>query len=220
MLCSVLLAMPLAAETPTETVTPADALVSGFPVMPVHWDKNIAVVDVCAAPIDGVEDIATWPSSTGELLKFMDALKYEYDLKYFQCVVFSLDAAAQGAAATSMLNAMMECVTVCDILHIPFRVAVRENSSWVEVAPTYSTQNSYHLMLTQDAGMLLFDSDNKLLLSATTVPDLEAQLKALAEKAQVVNLYWMPDSGNLQKFVDLVQLCQEVNAEFALFLVP
>ena len=199
---------------------PAEALVSGFLLPPVHWDKNISVVDVCGSPLQGVDNIVQWPDTTGELLKLMDALKYEYELKYFQCVVFSLDSAATGEVADKMLQSLLECVTACDMLKIPVRLALRKDESWVEVAPTYTNQTACHLMLGEDASYRLFSEESLLLFSGQSVPELEAQLKSLAEKDTVLNLFWKPSAGNMASFVQLVELCNALEVGYALYIEP
>lgn len=200
--------------------TPDEALSSAFSITPVHWDKNIAVVDVCGAPVSGMADILLWPETTGELLKLMDALKYEYEMRGFHSVVFSMDAAAEGVVAHKMLSALSECVTACDMLRIPLRLAIRKGEEWVEVNPTYTTQTASHLMLGEDGGLRLFSSDCELQHSAATLADMSAKLKALAEQGTVVNLFWKPAASSYARFVELVELCNSLELEYALMLEP
>ena len=51
------------------------ALESAFRIAPVHWDKNVSVVEICGVADGSDESVMLWPESTGELLKMMDALK-------------------------------------------------------------------------------------------------------------------------------------------------
>ncbi len=208
------------AENAVSDNGPAEAMVSGFLLPPVHWDKNISVVDVCGSPLPGADNVVQWPDTTGELLKLMDALKYEYELKYFHCVVFSLDSAATGAVADKMLQSMLECVTACDMLKIPVRLALSKGESWVEVAPTYTSQTANHLMLGADASFRLFSEENLLMFSGQSMAELETQLKALAEKEAVVNLFWKPSAANMASFVQLVELCNSLDVDYALYIEP
>ena len=208
------------AENAVSDNGPAEAMVSGFLLPPVHWDKNISVVDVCGSPLQGVDSVVEWPDTTGELLKLMDALKYEYELKYFQCVVFSLDSGATGAVADKMLQSLLECVTACDMLKIPVRLALRKGENWVEVAPTYTSQTASHLMLGEDASFRLFSEESLLMFSGQSVAELETQLKSLAEKDTVVNLFWKPTAGNMASFVQLIELCNSLEVGYALYIEP
>lgn len=199
---------------------PEDALSTAFNIAPVHWDKNIAVVDICGAPVEGMSDILQWPETTGELLKLMDALKYEYETRCFQCVVFSMDAATEGTAAQRMLAALSECVTVCDMLRIPLRIAIRKGEKWVELAPTYTTQNAAHLMLGADGRVRFYEAEDTLQFTDSTVAEAASALKAAAEQGTVVNLFWKPAPASYAAFVELVELCNDLNVEYALMLQP
>ena len=200
--------------------TPDEAVSTAFNIAPVHWDKNIAVVDICGGPVQGLSDVLQWPETTGELLKLMDALKYEYETRCFQCVVFSMDAAAEGEVAQKALNSLIECVTVCDMLRIPLRLAIRKGEEWVELAPTYSAQSASHLMLGDDGILRLFNEESVLQLTATTVAEAEPSLKLAAEQGAVVNLFWKPEAATYARFVELVELCNMLNVEYALMLQP
>lgn len=200
--------------------SPAEAMSTAFNIAPVHWDKNIAVVDVCGGAVTGVNDILPWPETTGELLKLMDALKYEYETRCFQCVVFSLDAAADAASAQKSLNALVECVTVCDMLRIPLRIAIRRGEDWVEVEPTYTTQDAAHLMLTTGGSLNFYTAAGSLQLAAQTVAELETALTAAAEQGTVVNLFWKPEAATYARFIELIELCNKLNIEYALMLQP
>lgn len=200
--------------------SPAEAMSTAFNIAPVHWDKNIAVVDVCGGAVTGVNDILPWPETTGELLKLMDALKYEYETRCFQCVVFSLDAAADAASAQKSLNALVECVTVCDMLRIPLRIAIRRREDWVEVEPTYTTQDAAHLMLTTGGSLNFYTAAGSLQLAAQTVAELETALTAAAEQGTVVNLFWKPEAATYARFIELIELCNKLNIEYALMLQP
>jgi hypothetical protein len=200
--------------------SPAEAMSTAFNIAPVHWDKNIAVVDVCGGAVTGVNDILPWPETTGELLKLMDALKYEYETRCFQCVVFSLDAAADAASAQKALNALVECVTVCDMLRIPLRIAIRRGEDWVEVEPTYTTQDAAHLMLTTGGSLNFYTAAGSLQLAAQTVAELETPLTAAAEQGTVVNLFWKPEAATYARFIELIELCNKLNIEYALMLQP
>lgn len=200
--------------------SPAEAMSTAFNIAPVHWDKNIAVVDVCGGAVTGVNDILPWPETTGELLKLMDALKYEYETRCFQCVVFSLDAAADAASAQKSLNALVECVTVCDMLRIPLRIAIRCGEDWVEVEPTYTTQDAAHLMLTTGGSLNFYTAAGSLQLAAQTVAELETALTAAAEQGTVVNLFWKPEAATYARFIELIELCNKLNIEYALMLQP
>ena len=200
--------------------TPEEAVSTAFNINPVHWDKNIAVVDVCCGAVPGLSDVLQWPETTGELLKLMDALKYEYETRCFQCVVFSLDAAATGDAAQKALNALVECVTVCDMLRIPLRLAVRKGDDWVDVAPTYTTQNASNLMLGEDGRIRMFNAASELQLTVATVAEAESTLKTIAEQGTVVNLFWQPQAATFARFVELVELCNAQSVEYALMLRP
>lgn len=200
--------------------SPAEAMSTAFNIAPVHWDKNIAVVDVCGGAVTGVNDILPWPDTTGELLKLMDALKYEYETRCFQCVVFSLDAAADAASAQKSLNALVECVTVCDMLRIPLRIAIRCGEDWVEVEPTYTTQDAAHLMLTTGGSLNFYTAAGSLQLAAQTVAELETPLTAAAEQGTVVNLFWKPEAATYARFIELIELCNKLNIEYALMLQP
>lgn len=200
--------------------SPAEAMSTAFNIAPVHWDKNIAVVDVCGGAVTGVNDILQWPETTGELLKLMDALKYEYETRCFQCVVFSLDAAADAASAQKSLNALVECVTVCDMLRIPLRIAIRRGEDWVEVEPTYTTQDAAHLMLTTGGSLNFYTAVGSLQLAAQTVAELGPALTAAAEQGTVVNLFWKPEAATYARFIELIELCNKLNIEYALMLQP
>lgn len=199
---------------------PEAAKETAFNIAPVHWDKNIAVVDVCGGKVAGMSDALPWPESTGELLKLMDALKYEYETRCFQCVVFSMDAAAEGEAAQKALGALAECVTVCDMLRIPLRIAMRQGEEWLEIAPTYSTQTASHLMLEEDGHLSFYSDENKLLLRAASVAEMQSSLKTLAEQGTVVNVFWKPQAVTFSAFLELVQLCHSLGVEYALMLQP
>lgn len=198
----------------------SEAMSTAFNIAPVHWDKNIAVVDVCGAAVTGANDILQWPETTGELLKLMDALKYEYETRCFQCVVFSLDAAADTAAAQKSLNALIECVTVCDMLRIPMRIAIRRGEDWVEVAPTYTTQDATHLMLESAGSLSLYTAAGTLQHTVQTVAELEPSLTSAAEQGTVVNLFWKPEAATYARFIELIELCNKLNIEYALMLQP
>lgn len=200
--------------------TPEEAVSTAFNINPVHWDKNIAVVDVCCGAVPGLSDVLQWPETTGELLKLMDALKYEYETRCFQCVVFSLDASATGDAAQKALNALVECVTVCDMLRIPLRLAVRKGDDWVDIAPTYTTQTASNLMLGEDGRIRMFNAASELQLTVATVTEAESTLKTAAEQGTVVNLFWQPQAATFARFVELVELCNAQSVEYALMLRP
>lgn len=199
---------------------PAEAMVSGFLLPPVHWDKNISVVDLCGSPLPGADNVVQWPDTTGELLKLMDALKYEYETRCFQCVVFSLDASAEGEAAQKALNALVECVTVCDMLRIPLRLAVRKGEDWLDIAPTYTTQTASNLMLGEDGRIRMFNAASELQLTVATVAEAESALKTAAEQEAVVNLFWQPQAATFASFIELVELCNALSVEYALMLRP
>lgn len=199
---------------------PEDALGTAFNIAPVHWDKNIAVVDVCGAPVEGMSDMLQWPETTGELLKLMDALKYEYETRCFQCVVFSMDATTEGVAAQRMLAALSECVTVCDMLRIPLRIAIRKGEKWVELAPTYTSQNATHLMLSADGCVRFFDAEDTLQFTVSSVAEAASALKNAAEQGTVVNLFWKPEPTSYTAFVEIIELCNDLNVEYALMLLP
>lgn len=200
--------------------TPDESLSSAFSISPVHWDKNIAVVDVCGAAMADMGDILQWPTTTGELLKLMDALKYEYEMRGFHCVVFSMDATADASVAPTMLAALSECVTVCDMLRIPLRIAIRKGDDWVEVSPTYTTQSASHLMLGEDGRMRLFSAEHKLQLSVGSSSELQETLEDMAEKGSVVNLFWKPAATSYARFVELIELCNALDVEYALMIEP
>ena len=200
--------------------TPEEAVSTAFIINPVHWDKNIAVVDVCCGAVEGLSDVLQWPETTGELLKLMDALKYEYETRCFQCVVFSLDATAEGEAAQKALNALVECVTVCDMLRIPLRLAVRKGEDWLDIAPTYTTQTASNLMLGEDGRIRMFNAASELQLTVATVSEAESALKTAAEQETVVNLFWQPQAATFACFIELVELCNALSVEYALMLRP
>ncbi len=199
---------------------PEEAVNTAFTINPVHWDKNIAVVDVCGGEVAGMSDALQWPQTTGELLKLMDALKYEYETRCFQCVVFSMDAAAEGEVAQKALNALVECVTVCDMLRIPLRLAIRKGQDWVDIAPTYTTQTASHLMLVADGRIRLFNAESVLQLTVATPAEAETALKTAAEQGTVVNLFWRPEAATYARFVELVERCNTLGVEYALMLRP
>ena len=43
---------------------PDEAVSTAFNIAPVHWDKNIAAVDVCGAPVEGETEPASDSSTT------------------------------------------------------------------------------------------------------------------------------------------------------------
>ncbi len=62
--------------------TPDEAVSTAFNIAPVHWDKNIAAVDVCGAPVEGETEPASDSSTTvrnfaynhlGQLVQVIDA---------------------------------------------------------------------------------------------------------------------------------------------------
>ena len=196
--------------------SPSEAMSTAFNIAPVYWDKNIAVVDVSGGAVAGADDILQWPETTGELLKLMDALKYEYETRCFQCVVFSLDANAEQKA----LNALVECVTVCDMLRIPMRIVIQKAGEWVEIAPTYTTTTASHLMLAEDGSLYLYSAENVLQHTAGSVAEVETVLKSTAEQGEVVNLFWKPEAATYARFIELVELCNRLNVEYALMIQP
>ncbi|MBR5185316.1 MAG: hypothetical protein IKW19_03350, partial [Akkermansia sp.] len=90
----------------------------------------------------------------------------------------------------------------------------------VEVAPTYTSQTASHLMLGEDASFRLFSEESLLMFSGQSVAELETQLKSLAEKDTVVNLFWKPTAGNMASFVQLIELCNSLEVGYALYIEP
>lgn len=209
-----------AAESSMDENALSTALESAFRISPVHWDKNISVVEICGVTSADDESVMQWPDSTGELLKLMDALKYEYDMRGFHCVVFTVDAKVPADSAPKMLNALMECVTVCDMLRIPLRLTVKNGEAWVEVAPTYPSGSSQHLIIDADGEVCLYAADDALLAPVQGVTDWKQQLAALEEQQSRVNILWKPEAGNLARFVEVLELCNSLNVDYSLMLSP
>ncbi len=198
----------------------AEAESTGFYIAPVHWDKNIAVVDVCSAAEPGANDVVLWPETTGGLLRLMDALKYEYEMRYFQCVVFVLAAEADAVAVKKTLKALIECVTVCDLLRIPLHISIRRGDEKVEVFPTYANQDSSCLILEADGGLSFYSATATLPFTAQAVAELEPSLASAAEQGTAVILYWTPEVASYARFIELIELCNKLDIGYTLMIQP
>ena len=75
-------------------------------------------------------------------------------------------------------------------------------------------------MLGDDGILRLFNEESVLQLTATTVAEAEPSLKLAAEQGAVVNLFWKPEAATYARFVELVELCNMLNVEYALMLQP
>lgn len=196
------------------------ALESAFRIAPVHWDKNVSVVEICGVADGSDESVMLWPESTGELLKMMDALKYEYDMRAFHCIVFTIDAKADVAGTPKMLNALMECVTVCDMLRIPLRLSVKNGDSWIEVAPTYPSVSGHHLLIAADGEVSFAVADEVAPSPIQEVKEWKQQLENLVKQQVRINLLWKPKSESVARFVEVLEACNSLNADYSLMLRP
>lgn len=198
----------------------SEALESAFRISPVYWDQNISVVDICGCESEATADMLLWPTSTGELLKLMDALKYEYEMRSFQCVVFSLVETKGESDLQKMLLALKECVTMCDMLRIPLRIAIGRDGSWLDVTPTYPVASARYLMVQADAKMLLVGADGHSVAELASLADLQPHLTGSADKPTPVNIMWAPSVANYADFVALVEACDKLNVEYSLYVLP
>ena len=196
------------------------ALESAFRIAPVHWDKNVSVVEICGVSDGSDESVLQWPDTTGELLKLMDALKYEYDMRGFYCVVFTIDSKVATENAPKMLNALVECVTVCDMLRIPLRLTVKNGDSWIEVAPTYPSVSGHHLLIAGDGEVSYALADDVAPTAVQAVADWKQQLDNLVKQQVRINLLWKPQVESLSRFVEVLEQCNSLNADYSLMLRP
>lgn len=196
------------------------ALESAFRITPVHWDKNVSVVEICGISDGGDESMLQWPDTTGELLKLMDALKYEYDMRGFHCVVFAIDAKATTENAPKMLNALIECVTVCDMLRIPLRLTVKNGESWIEVAPTYPSVSGHHLLIAGEGEVSFAHADDVTPTPVQESMDWKQQLESLVKQQVRINLLWSPQYESLPRFVEVLEQCNSLGVDYSLMLNP
>ncbi len=197
-----------------------DALESAFRISPVYWDQNISVVDICGCESEASVGMLLWPASTGELLKLMDALKYEYEMQSFQCVVFSLVEAKTEPEVQKMLLALKECVTMCDMLRIPLRIAIGRDGSWLDVTPTYPVASARYLMVQADAKMVLAEAEGSAVVQTASLAELQPYLTGSADKPAPVNIMWAPSAANYAGFVALIEACDKLNVDYSLYLLP
>ncbi len=198
----------------------SEALESAFRISPVYWDQNISVVDICGCESDATTGMLPWPASTGELLQLMDALKYEYEMRSFQCVVFSLIETQAEADVQKMLLALRECVTMCDMLRIPLRIAIGRDGSWLDVTPTYPVASARYLVVQADAAMRLCDADGNPVAEGSSPEAVLQHLSSAADKPAPVNIMWEPSAANYAGFVALIEACDKLRVEYSLYLLP
>lgn len=198
----------------------SEALESAFRISPVYWDQNISVVDICGCESDATTGMLPWPASTGELLQLMDALKYEYEMRSFQCVVFSLVTGQSEPDASKMLNALSECVTMCDMLRIPLRIAIGRDGNWLELTPTYPVSTARNLMIPGNVKRVLREADGTIVKVFESLKDVPPLLKGSNAEPEPVNIFWKPSTGNLAEFVELIEAFHHEDIEYSLHLLP
>lgn len=220
-----LLLMGVAGLTVAETTEEAsaglsEALETAFRIPPVYWDKNISVVDICGCETEATAALLPWPTTTGELLELMDGLKYAYEMRSFQCVVFSLVTGQSEPDSSKMLNALSECVTMCDMLRIPLRIAIGRDGNWLELTPTYPVSTARNLMIPGNVKSVLREADGTIVKVFSSLKDVPPLLKGSNAEPEPVNIFWKPSTGNLAEFVELIEAFHQEDIEYSLHLLP